>query len=155
MSDVIVMFRGRLAGLLLVASAIGGCGPSTRDARDVAVRGPILVAAFPPMSQNQVEADEPSGRLLHDFQAYLDEVRSELASGGVALYEWYAPELRLASESGTAVYTIAPDTVQVMYYFVEPGRAPCILRGVRTAAELLRAAADCFDLDLTHPDRPR
>ncbi len=121
----------------------------------MAVRGPIRRGGVSGDVTDQVEADEPSGRLLHDFQSHLDEARSELASGGVALYEWYAPELRLASESGTAVYTIAPDTVQVMYYFVEPGRAPCILRGVRTAAELLRAAADCFDLDLTHPDRPR
>jgi len=154
MSNGIVVFRGRLAALLLVC-ATGGCGQSARDARKVTVSGPILVAAFPPVSQHGVDADEPSGRLLHDFQAPLDEVRRELASGGVALYEWYAPELRLASESGTAVYTIAPDTAQVMYYFVEPGRGPCILRGVRTAAELLRTAEACFDLELTQPDRPR
>lgn len=154
MPDVIVLFRGRLAALLL-ACAVGGCGQSARDSGKVTVGGPILVAAFPPVSQHRVETDELSGRLLHDFQAHLDEVRSELASGGVALYEWYAPELRLARDSGTVVYTIAPDTAQAMYYFVQPGRAPCILRGVRTAAELLRTAETCFDLGLTQPDQPR
>lgn len=154
MSDATIVFRGGLAALLLT-SAMGGCGQTTRDTSGVAVRGPTVVAAFPAVSNDQVETDQQAGRLLHDFQSHLDGARGELTRAGIALYEWYAPELRLASESGTAVYTIAPDTVQVMYYFVEPGRAPCILRGVRTAAELLRAAADCFDLDLTHPDRPR
>jgi len=154
MSDATIMFRAGLAALLL-ASAIGGCGQTTRDGRGVAVRGPTVVAAFPAVSNDQLETDEQAGRLLHDFQSHLDGARGELTRAGIALYEWYAPELRLESESGTAAYAAPPHSVQVMYYFVEPGRAPCILRGVRTTAELLRAAADCFDLDLTHPDWPR
>jgi len=157
MSDSVMILRARLGTLLLLAGAVGGCGQSSRDARDVSVRGPTVVAAFPPVSTDQLEMDEQAGRLLHDFQSHLDGARGELTRAGIALYEWYAPELRLESESGTAAYAAPPtaDTARVMYYFIEPGRAPCILRGVRTSAELLRAAADCFGLDLTQPDRLR
>jgi hypothetical protein len=89
--------------------------------------------------------------MLHDFQSHLDQVRDDLASSGVQLYEWYSPELRLQEGSTTVGFDTPAESIQVTYYFIEPGRIPCVLRGVRTDKELLSTAEDCFGLDLNRP----
>jgi hypothetical protein len=86
--------------------------------------------------------------MLHDFQGYLDEVRDDLAGSGVQLYEWYAPELRLQEGSTTIAFDTPAESLQVTYYFIEPGRIPCVLRGMRTDKELLSTAEECFELDM-------
>jgi len=139
--------------VVMVGSGVASCRPAARDAH--AGPGPILIASFPAASQRQIESDERTGRLLHDFQAQLDEVREPLANAGVAVVEWYAPEVALATESTMTVFAAPLDSAQVMYYLVAPARRPCMLRGVHPATELLRAASRCFDLSAIPADGPR
>lgn len=136
----------RLAWIGLLASTLVACD---RPARDTSAGGggPALVASFPAAPPAQIAADDRLSKMLHDFQSYLDEVRGDLAGSGVQLYEWYAPELRLQEGPTTIVFAAPAESLQVTYYFIEPGRIPCVLRGVRTDKELLRTAEECFSLD--------
>ncbi len=113
---------------------------------------PALVAAFPAASGRPGTDDELS-RQLHDFQAYLDRVRGDLSEAGVQLLEWYAPEVRLRM-GDSVVRVVDPEATdsslgEITYYFVEPWRISCVLRGVQTDTVLRRAAEECFGISLS------
>jgi hypothetical protein len=131
----------------LFGCAVVACDRPTHDAGP-GREGPALVASFPSAGQAQIAVDDRLSRMLHDFQSHLDKVRDELAGSGVQLYEWYAPELRLQEGSTTIAFDTPVESLQVTYYFIEPGRIPCVLRGIRTDKELLSTAEECFELDM-------
>jgi len=145
-----ISLRAGTRGLVwtcLFGCAVGACD---RPASDAGPRsgGPALVASFPSAGQAQIAADDRLSQMLHDFQSHLDEVRDELAGSGVQVYEWYAPELRLQQGSTTIAFDTRAESPQVTYYFIEPGRIPCVLRGIRTDKELLSTAEECFERDM-------
>jgi hypothetical protein len=131
----------------LFGCTVVACDRPAGDA-DPGTKGPSLVASFPAAGQAQIAADDRLSQMLHDFQSYLDEVRGDLAASGVQLYEWYAPELRLHEGSTTIAFDTRAESSQVTYYFIAPGRIPCVLRGIRTDKELLSTAEECFELDM-------
>jgi len=131
----------------LFGCAVVACDRPARDA-DPGRQGPTLVATFPAAGQAQIVADDRLSRMLHDFQSHLDEIRDDLAGSGIQLYEWYSPELRLQEGSTTITFDMPAESLQVTYYFIEPGRVPCVLRGIRTDKELLRTSEECFELTL-------
>lgn len=131
----------------LVGCALVACERSA-DGEHTRVRGPTLVASFPATAQAQIASDDRLSQMLHDFQSHLDEIRDDLTGAGVQLYEWYAPELRLHTGPTPVSFDTPAESLQVTYYFIEPGRLPCVLRGVQTDTELLSAARECFGLDL-------
>ncbi|NNG17672.1 MAG: hypothetical protein HKM89_14440 [Gemmatimonadales bacterium] len=131
----------------LVGCAVVACDRPQGDAAPGS-EGPALVASFPAAAQARIAADDRLSQMLHDFQSHLDQVRDDLAGSGVQLYEWYSPELRLQEGSTTIAFDTPAESIQVTYYFIEPGRIPCVLRGVRTDKELLSTAEECFGLDM-------
>jgi hypothetical protein len=108
------------------------------------VRGPMVVAFFPPVTQAERQRDPDTNEALSDFQEYAHRVREPLRRKGIEFHEVYTGHFGI--RRGKTVTTFTPGKVQVGYYFVAPGKKPRIEYGVNTDDGLLQIADEYFGL---------
>ncbi len=105
------------------------------------VRGPTIVAFFPPVPQKELESDQDTNEALADFQYYAGRVRDRLKRAGIRFHELYATSFDV--RVGRTRTTFRPAS-EVGYYLAAPNKKPRIEYGVKTDADLLSVAAEYF-----------
>lgn len=122
--------------------------PAVRDSTWVAVAGPTLVAFYvvPTHADSAGEVDAA----LDDYGYYLAEADSALRALGFRVQVVPSRTVHLVSGRETTVFTVPPDSADLGYYFVAPGRAPAVFYGVQVSDELIAEARAYL-----HPGTPR
>src|SRR4051812_37099314 len=108
----------------------------------IAVKGPTVVAFFPPVTKAELEKDPDTNEALADFQTYAARVREPFKKSGIELHEVYTHSFQL--RMGNTVTRFHPTKEQIGYYFVAPGKKPRIEYGVLTHVDLLDIAHEDF-----------
>jgi hypothetical protein len=108
----------------------------------VVVRGPTVVAFFPPMTEAELQKDPDANETLSDFQVYSARIREPLRKLGIDYNELYVRSFEL--RIGKKLKTFRPVKVEVGYYLIAPGRKPRIKYGVMTDDGLLEFAEEYF-----------
>jgi hypothetical protein len=134
------MTRFAIVVLLLFSCTWVGAAASKQP--HIVVRGPTIIAFFPPVEQPELEKDFDTNAALDDFQFYAAKVREPLSKSAIAFHEVYARSFRVTT--GTRSIVFRPDKVEAGYYFVAPGKKPRIEYGVMTDADLLQVAREYF-----------
>jgi hypothetical protein len=111
------------------------------------VKGPTVVAFFPPVSDAELADDADLSETLSDFQYYADEVRGPFKKAGISFHETYTRSftVRLKTRAITFRTTRRKD---VGYYFIAPGKKPQVEYDVMTDEDLLDVAHDYFGIPL-------
>jgi hypothetical protein len=110
----------------------------------VVVNGPTVVAFFPPVTGAELAKDPDTNESLADFQLYATRVREKLNNAGIEFQVIYASSF--AVRCGAKTTTFRPKKTTVGYYFIEPGKSPRVEYGVMTDVDILRVAAEHFQL---------
>jgi hypothetical protein len=106
---------------------------------------PTILAFFEPASRTPPKEDAAdSNEALADFQFYGRQVLKPLAKIGVDYKEIYGS--RFVVRLGDAPTTFRP-AKGIGYYFIAPGKKPCVEYGVMTDSDLLDAAHNCFGMN--------
>jgi hypothetical protein len=113
-------------------------------AKLIVVNGPTVVAFFPPATDAKLSNDPDTNESLADFQLYAKSARAKLNDAGIEFDEIYTSSF--AVRCGEKTTTFRPKMAAVGYYFVAPGRSPRVEYGVMTGADILRAAAEYFQV---------
>ncbi len=106
------------------------------------VRGPTVVAFFPPVTDAELQKDPDTNESLSDFQFYSAKLREPLRKLGIDFHELYARSFEL--RIGKKLKTFRPVKVEVGYYLIAPGRKPRIEYGVMADVGLLEVAKEYF-----------
>ena len=109
------------------------------------VRGPTVVAFFPPVSDSELDSDADLNETLSDFQYYADEVRGPFKRAGIEFHEAYTRSF-LVRTKGKAITFRTARKNDVGYYFIAPGKKPHVEYDVMTDEELLDVAHDYFGI---------
>ena len=110
----------------------------------VVVNGPTVVAFFPPVTGAELAKDPDTNESLVDFQLYATRVREKLNNAGIEFQVIYASSF--AVRCGAKTTTFRPKKTTVGYYFIAPGKSPRVEYGVMTDVDILRVAAEHFQL---------
>jgi hypothetical protein len=110
----------------------------------VVVNGPTVVAFFPPVTDTGLSKDPDTNESLADFQRYATRVREKLNNAGIKLEEINASSFAVRCEAKTT--TFHPKKTTVGYYFIAPEKSPRVEYGVMTDVDILRVAAEYFQL---------
>lgn len=112
--------------------------PVVRDSTWVVVDGPTLVAFYvlPTHADSAGEVDAA----LDDYGYYLAEADSSLRVLGFRVQVVPSRTIHLVAGRDTAVFTVPPDSADIGYYFVAPGRAPAVFYGVQVGDQLVAEA---------------
>jgi hypothetical protein len=113
---------------------------AAREQPAIVVRGPTVVAFFPPVKEEEIKANPDTNEALADFQLYPFQVREPFRKAGFAFHEVYAVSFRI--HIGTRITTFRAGQVKVGYYFIAPGKEARVEYGVMTDGDLLRIAGD-------------
>lgn len=116
-------------------------GENSESDNPVIITGPTVIAFFPPVSQQQVDADPDLNEVLADFQWHLGGAREELEQLGVTVHELYKNRI-LISDTGRE-HVFSPNT-ELGYYIVSPGREALVIYGVTTDVDLIDEARGYF-----------
>lgn len=106
------------------------------------IRGPTVIAFFPPVTQAELEKDPDTNEALADFQVYARKVREPLRKAGIAFHELYAHSFRI--RMGMKLTTFRPGKIEVGYYLVAPGKEARVEHGVLTDVDILEVANEYF-----------
>ena|SRR5277367_3934344 len=110
----------------------------------VVINGPTVVAFFPPVTDAELAKDPDTNESLADFQLYATSVRAKLNNAGIEFHVIY--ESSFAVRCGARTTTFRPQKTTVGYYFIAPGKSPRVEYGVMTDVDILRVAAEHFQL---------
>jgi hypothetical protein len=105
----------------------------------VGVKGPTVVAFFPPVTDAELSKDPDTNESLADFQLYATRVREKLSNVGVEFEATSGSSF--AVRCGAKTTTFRPKKTTVGYYFIAPGKSPRVEYGVMTDVDILRVAA--------------
>jgi hypothetical protein len=108
------------------------------------VNGPTVVAFFPPVTDAELSKAPDTNESLADFQLYATRVRAKLNNAGIEFDEINASSF--AVRCGAKTTTFHPKKTTVGYYFIAPGKSPRVEYGVMTDVDILRIAAEYFQL---------
>ena len=108
----------------------------------VEVRGPTIIAFFPPVSDAELSKNPDTNESLSDFQVYAAQVREPLQQKGINFKVVYAHQFTI--RLGKAVTVVTPKKAQVGYYFFTSRKKPKIEYGVMTDVDLLHLADEYF-----------
>ena len=130
--------------IFIVAVLLVSCSPAVGAPKQakVLVRGPTIIAFFPPVTQAELEKDHDTAEALSDFQFYAAKVRAPLSKSAIAFHEMYARSFLVAVGGRSIVFR--PDKGDVGYYFVAPDKEPRVEYGVMTDSDLLQTARAYF-----------
>jgi hypothetical protein len=110
----------------------------------VVVNGPTVIAFFPPVTDAELSKDPDTNESLADFQLYTTRVQEKLNNAGIEFEEINASSF--AVRCGAKTTTFHPKKTTVGYYFIAPGKSPRVEYGVMTDVDILRVAAEYFQL---------
>lgn len=130
--------------MLLVLFLLCGSLKATPNENLVVVKGPTVVAFFPPVTQAELSKDPDTNEALADFQHYARSAREQLHNAGVDFEELYVSSFGV--ESGGKTTTFRPGKLKVGYYFVAPEKSPRVEYGVMTDSDVLQVATEYFHL---------
>jgi hypothetical protein len=105
------------------------------------VRGPTIVAFFPPVKQAELESNPGMNETLADFQFYAMQVREPLRKAGIDFHQVNASSFRIRIGTKLTAFRTGD---KVGYYLVAPGKKPRIEHGVETDVGLLEIASEYF-----------
>lgn len=111
-----------------------------RDSTRIEVRGPTLIAFWPPNAQAALDSGGDAATALDDFGYYLASADSALRALGFRVASVGGPTLHLITGARTATFLVPRDSADPGYYIVAPGQPPAISYGVQTDADLVDAA---------------
>jgi hypothetical protein len=141
-----VLILGTIAAVAsLSVVQLGAAGAVAKTPTVFIVRGPTVVAFFPPVSDSELDSDADLNETLSDFQYYADEVRGPFKRAGIEFHETYTRSF-LIRMTGKAITFRATRKNDVGYYFIAPGKKPHVEYDVMTDEELLDVAHDYFGI---------
>ena len=105
------------------------------------IQHPTVIACFP-VTKAELSHDADMNESLADFQYYTARVRKPLKDAGIDFKEIYISSFRIQNGSSSTVFR--PSKSDVGYYFVTVGKAPYVIHGVMTDADLLESANKYF-----------
>jgi len=108
----------------------------------IEVRGPTIIAFFPPVSDAELSKDPDTNESLSDFQLYAAQVRKPLQQKGINFKVVYAHQFTI--RLGKAITIVTPQKAQVGYYLFRPRKEPRIEYGVMTDLDLIHVADEYF-----------
>jgi hypothetical protein len=111
------------------------------------VKGPTVIAFFPPVSDSELDKDSDLDDSLSDFQYYDDEVRVPFKKAGIELHEAYARSFSVRVNGKLTTFRTTQKN-DVGYYFIAPGKKPHVEYDVMTDEDLLDVAHDYFGIPL-------
>jgi hypothetical protein len=120
-------------------ASVAAASPA-RDSMWVTVRGPTLVAFWPANAVAALDSGGASASALDDFGYYLSAADSGLRSLGVRVVNVGGRTFHVVAGAATTSFSVPPDSSDIGYYLVAPGRAPEVYYGVQTDTDLLDAA---------------
>jgi hypothetical protein len=109
------------------------------DSMAVHVRGPTLIAFYPTVTQAQVDSNEDLATVLDDFSVHLSAGRDSLLALGFTIVDHPPGMIRVIEGAVARDIALAPDSADVGFVFVAPGRRDRVLYGVTTGADLIDA----------------
>ncbi len=136
-----------IAAALLVLGAGLRTGAVAKAPPVFNVKGPTVVAFFPPASDSELDNDADLNETLSDFQYYDEEVRAPFKKAGIELHETYTRSFSIRLKSRVITFRTTQKN-DVGYYFVAPGKKPHVEYDVMTDEDLLGVAHDYFGIPL-------
>jgi hypothetical protein len=146
------MMRAFIPGAIVAAVLLLGAGiraGAVAKAPPVfTVKGPTVIAFFPPVSDSQLDGDADLDETLSDFQYYDDEVRMPFKKAGIELHETYTRAFSIRVKGQQLITFRTTRKNDVGYYFIAPGKKPHVEYDVMTDEDLLDVAHDYFGIPL-------
>jgi hypothetical protein len=105
----------------------------------VHVRGPTLITFYPTVTQAQIDSNEDLATVLDDFSVHLSAGRDSLLALGFTIVDHPPGTIRVIDGAVTRDIALAPDSADVGFVFVAPGRRDRVLYGVTTGSDLIDA----------------
>lgn len=105
----------------------------------VHVRGPTLITFYPTVTQAQVDSNEDLATVLDDFSFHLSAARDSLLALGFTIIDHPPGIVRVIDGAAARDIALAPDSADVGFVFVAPGRQDRVLYGVTTGIDLIDA----------------
>lgn len=143
--------RLRTAALIGVIGGICASGafaqsrPADVPTPVVRVSGPSVIAFWRvPASDSVLEADPGLASALDDQQYYWSETRPLLEARRIAALDQPGVSFVVREPRRRWRFTAAPDSADIGYILVTPGRTPRVLYGRRFPDEILAAARAYF-----------
>ena len=109
------------------------------DSMVVRVHGPTLISFYPTVTQAQIDSSEDLATVLDDFSYHLSTAQDSLRAMGFAIIDHPPGTIRIVDESSSRDIALAPDSADVGFVFVAPGRRDRVMYGVMTGGELIDA----------------
>ncbi|HEU4787292.1 MAG TPA: hypothetical protein VFS57_07795 [Gemmatimonadaceae bacterium] len=105
----------------------------------VARAAPTLISFYPTVTQAQVDSSEDLATVLDDFSYHLSTAQDSLRAMGFAIVDHPPGTIRIIDASSSRDIALAPDSTDVGFVFVAPGRRDRVMYGVMTGSELIDA----------------
>jgi hypothetical protein len=141
------LISGAITAALLLAVAGFRAGAVAKAPPVFNIKGPTVVAFFPPVSDAELDKDSDLDDSLSDFQYYDDEVRGPFKRAGIDLHETYTHSFSVRVNGRVTTFHTTQKN-DVGYYFIAPGKKPHVEYEVMTDEDLLDVAHDYFGIPL-------
>ena len=109
------------------------------DSMAVRVHGPTLISFYPTVTQAQIDSSEDLATVLDDFSYHLSTAQDSLRAMGFAIIDHPPSTIRIIDASGSRDIALAPDSADVGFVFIAPGRWERVMSGVMTGGDLIDA----------------
>ena len=128
---------------LVVCFAISTCtAAQDRKPAMMDVRGPTLVAFFPPVSDAELRENPDTNEALSDFQLYASQAQKRFEKTRVRFHVVYARSFNLRTQG--RIMKFKSGKVDVGYYLIAPRKKPQVEYGVMTDDDLIEVARRYF-----------
>lgn len=109
------------------------------DSMAVRIHGPTLISFYPTVTQAQIDSSEDLATVLDDFSYHLSTAQDSLRAMGFTIVDHPPGTIRIVDASGSRDIVLAPDSAEVGFVFVAPGRRDRVMYGVMTGGDLIDA----------------
>lgn len=109
------------------------------DSTAVHVHGPTLISFYPTVTQAQIDSSEDLATVLDDFSYHRSTAQDSLRAMGFTMVDHPPGTIRVIDASGSRSIVLAPDSADVGFVLVAPGRRDRVMYGVMTGGELIDA----------------
>ncbi len=144
-----------LTAACIIAAGLPAAALAQRELRaptplpEVKVTAPAVIAFWlVPGSDSVLEADPGLASALDEHQYYWSDTRTRLAAAGISALDQPGRRFVVREPGRRWTFTAAPDSTEIGFLFVQPGRKPHALYGRHFPDEVLALARDYFRLPL-------
>ncbi|MDR3753799.1 MAG: hypothetical protein P4K93_08945 [Terracidiphilus sp.] len=110
------------------------------------IKGPTIITYFREISQAELDRGEGDAEAASDYSYYLHNVEGRMESSGITLKSILGAHFRV--KIGNKVLDVRDNGVGVGYYFITPGKAPRLEKGVMTDEDLVLEARKYFGMKI-------